>query len=127
MDIAAIYTDPDGSLHRTVLYGPEMTKSLAKYRFRPSHFIKRNADSFAMYAMAKCVQKNIGMYPHLPLALTLDEVEDTSNLFLVGDVISDLQGKLTIPEPQEEHTCQVSDDEGCPGREQDAVLFNPSA
>ncbi|CAJ0552337.1 Ff.00g063160.m01.CDS01 [Fusarium sp. VM40] len=126
-DIAAYYTGPGDTLRHTVLYGPERTKALARYKFSPSYFIRRNADSFAMYAMAKYVQKAIGKYPFLPLALTLGDVDDTSSLFLIGDMSIDLQGKVTIPDTQDEHTCQTSDDEGGPGKEPDSVPFNSSA
>lgn len=77
--------------------------------------------------MAKYVQKAIGKYPFLPLALTLGDVDDTSSLFLIGDMSIDLQGKVTIPDTQDEHTCQTSDDEGGPGKEPDSVPFNSSA
>lgn len=57
-------------------YGPAMTKALA--RFNPPFrfgtiggYIIKNADSMALYALTRYVQKALGgVYPHYPLAPT---------------------------------------------------------
>ncbi|SPJ88906.1 uncharacterized protein FTOL_12801 [Fusarium torulosum] len=125
-DIAGLYYDEDNTYRRTTLYGPERTKALARYTFSPAYFIRKNADSFAMYAMAKYVQKAIGKYPHLPLAMILDEVLDAPILFMVGSISIDLEGKVTMATQQDEDICQTSGNENSP-EEQDVVPFNSSA
>ncbi|KAF5681220.1 glycoside hydrolase family 18 [Fusarium heterosporum] len=125
-DMLATYLDEDGFERYTYLYGPERTKALARYKFQPSFFIRRNADSFAMYAMAKYVQKAIGKYPHLPLAMELEEVKDLSSLFIVGGMSIDLQGKTTFSDPHDDDTCQTSNGEDNPEK-QEVVPFNSSA
>ncbi|RKK94484.1 hypothetical protein BFJ68_g15147 [Fusarium oxysporum] len=126
-DIRAYFLDEGGFYRRRLIYDPEMNKGLARYKFDPAFFIRRNADSFAMYAMAKCVQKAVGKYPHLPLAITLDDVDDGPSLFMTGDMTIDLQGKVTIAGPQDEDLCQTPDDEDGPGKKRDVVPFNSSA
>ncbi|KAM0226905.1 hypothetical protein ACHAP5_012286 [Fusarium lateritium] len=126
-DMPATYTDDDDNIRLTVLYGAERTKALARYRFTPAYFIRRNADNFAMYAMAKYVQKAIGKYPHLPLAMTLDDVENVPSLFMSGGFSIDLAGKVTIAGPQDDDICQTSATEGGSGENQDLVQFNSSA
>ncbi|KAF4996966.1 hypothetical protein FGRMN_4184 [Fusarium graminum] len=126
-DMSARYTGPDGLPRYTTIYGPAKAKALGRYKFSPTFFIRRNADSFTMYAMAKYVQKAVGMYPHLPLAMTLEEVDGSANLFIAGDMTIDLQGKMTMAEPQDNDTCRTSNGEDSPEEEQEAVPFNSSA
>ncbi|KAH7153976.1 hypothetical protein DER46DRAFT_687554 [Fusarium sp. MPI-SDFR-AT-0072] len=113
-DISAYFLDEGGFFRCQLIYDLEMNKGLARYKFDPAFFIRRNADSFAMYAMAKCVQKAVGKYPHLPLAITLDDVDDGPSLLMTGDMTIDLQGK-------------TPDDEDGPGKKRDVVPFNSSA
>ena len=51
-------------------YGALWTKVLARW-YGPGidtgEFVQRNADNFAMFALAKYVQNKLGIYPHLPL------------------------------------------------------------
>ncbi|CEI67934.1 unnamed protein product [Fusarium venenatum] len=125
-DISAFYYDDDNSYRHTGLYGAERTKALARYKFSPSFFIRRNADSFAMYAMAKYVQKVIGKYPHLPLAMKLDEVEDGPGFFVSGGISIDPEGIVTIAGSQDDDdTCHLYGGQEIP--EKDVVPFNSSA
>lgn len=122
--MVAFYTSEDGSFRRSVIYGPERTKALARYKFNPPFFIRRNSDNFAMYAMAKYVQKVVGKYPHLPLAMTFDDVDDNPGLFMSGGFIIDREGKVTIAGEREEDTCHVDGIQDIP--EEDLVPFNSS-
>ncbi|RGP66172.1 glycoside hydrolase family 18 [Fusarium sporotrichioides] len=124
-DIAAFYRDKDGTYRRTIIYGAQRTKALARYKFSPAFFIRRNADNIAMYAMAKYVQKAIGKYPHLPVAWEFDDVEDGYGLFMSGDFSIDIEGNANIAEPQEEDDCLTDGGQEIP--EQDTVPFNSSA
>ncbi|KAF4420538.1 Killer toxin subunits alpha/beta [Fusarium austroafricanum] len=114
-DVDALFLDPKGYYVSRPIYDPEMCKGLARWKFHPAELIRRNADSLTMYAMAKCVQKAIGKYPHLPLAVTLGDVENPT-LFMTGDMSIDLQGKVTINGPQDEDVCQTPDDLDAPGK-----------
>ncbi|KAJ7161200.1 glycoside hydrolase family 18 protein [Mycena filopes] len=50
-------------------YGATLIKSLARYDISTGWYIVRSADSMALYALARYVQKALGnTYPHLPLA-----------------------------------------------------------
>ncbi|KAF4339668.1 killer toxin subunits alpha beta [Fusarium beomiforme] len=126
-DLEAYFLDEDKTLIRRRVYDPEMTKGLARYKFDPPFFIRRNADSFAMYSMAKYVQKAIGKYPHLPIATTLNDVDDMVTLLMIGDMTIDLQGQVTIAGPQDQDLCQIPDDEDGSEKNQDVVPFNSSA
>jgi hypothetical protein len=52
-------------------YGPFVTKVLARWQgsnFKVGHYVQRNADNLAYYALAKYVTgKNNNIYPHLPI------------------------------------------------------------
>ena len=77
-----------------------------------------------MYAMAKYVQKVVGKYPHLPLAMTFDDVEDGPGLFMSGGIIIDLQGKVTMAAATEDDSCHVPEIQDI--LEEDVVPFNSS-
>lgn len=53
-------------------YGPDHVKILANYEEpgKGGFYTQRNADSFAWFAMAKQVEKEIGRYPVKPVGLT---------------------------------------------------------
>ena len=123
-DIAAFYKDEDNVYYRTVVYDAERTKALAHYKFDPAYFLRRNADDFAMYAMAKYVQKVVSKYPRLPLAMTFDDVEDGPGLFMSGGIIIDLQGGVTMAGATEDDSCHVPEIQDIP--EEDIVPFNSS-
>ncbi|KAF5246716.1 hypothetical protein FANTH_6786 [Fusarium anthophilum] len=76
VDLYALYTRRDHTVAKQKIYNPAKTKGLAAFHLNPAWWIKRSADNFAMYAMAKTVQKITGNYPHLPFASTLECVYD---------------------------------------------------
>ncbi|KAF5651741.1 killer toxin subunits alpha beta [Fusarium sp. NRRL 25303] len=107
--------------------GLAIPKGLAKFKLGAVWWLKRNADNFAMYAMAKTVQKATGNYPHLLLAVTLKGVQDNPGLFMTGNIIIDREGRTTIVGPKDQGECQAPDDEDGPGDKDNVVPFNSSA
>jgi hypothetical protein len=51
--------------------GPQMTKILARWTISTGTWIVRNADSLALYILAKYVQAEMDIYPHLPIVATV--------------------------------------------------------
>lgn len=49
-------------------YEPLGTKMLARWGVSTGYWTVRNAESLLMFALARYVQKKVGLYPHLPLA-----------------------------------------------------------
>jgi hypothetical protein len=67
IDLKITYEETDGSQWRTKAYGPLRTKMLARYEppspddeMTTGWYMQRNADNFAMFALAKYVQSKIG-------------------------------------------------------------------
>ena len=78
----------------TKAYGPLWTKVLARWYqagIDTGEFVQRNADNFAIFALAKYVQNRLGIYPHLPLVsyepLKAPDFESSPYIapFVVGD------------------------------------------
>ncbi|CVK90377.1 uncharacterized protein FMAN_08779 [Fusarium mangiferae] len=126
-DLICILTDQDGVPFDLPIYGPQLTKGLAKFKLGAAWWLKRNADNFAMYAMAKTAQKATGNYPHLPLAVTLKGVQDNPDLFMTGNIIIDREGRTTMVGPKDQGECQAPGDEDGPGDKDNVVPFNSSA
>ena len=66
-DFTVDFQDLDGQTWRAKAYGPLHTKILARYEPdsptdfpQTGYYVQRNADNFAMYALAKYVQSKIG-------------------------------------------------------------------
>lgn len=131
VDLFAMFSTVDGDVFKMKIYGPALTKGLAKFKLDPAWWIKRNADSFTMYAMAKVVQKATGSYPHLPLAMEFDGVDDNPTLgpgfFTTDGITIDREGKTIVVGPRDRGECQDPDDEDRRGDLSDVVPFNSSA
>ncbi|KAF5677671.1 glycoside hydrolase family 18 [Fusarium denticulatum] len=125
-DLICMLSDQDGEPFTLPIYGPQLTKGLIKFKLGAAWWLKRNADNFAMYAMAKTVQKATGNYPHIPLAVTLKGVQDSADLFMTGNIIIDREGRTTIVGPKDQGECQAPDDEDGPGGKDNVVPFNSS-
>ncbi|KAF5635636.1 killer toxin subunits alpha beta [Fusarium tjaetaba] len=103
VDLYALYSRSDQTVVKQKIYNTAKTKGLAAFHLDPAWWIKRSADNFAMYAMAKTVQKITGNYPHLPFASTLECVYDIPHIGLnhvtAGDVmiVPEGQGKCQAP------------------------------
>ncbi|KAF5612860.1 killer toxin subunits alpha beta [Fusarium subglutinans] len=126
-DLICILMGQDRKPFHLPIYGPQLTKGLAKFKLGGPWWLKRNADNFAMYAMAKTVQKAAGKYPHLPLAVTLEGVQDNPDVFMTGNIIIDREGRTTIVGPEDQGECQAPDDEDGLGDKVNVVPFNSSA
>ncbi|RBR06679.1 hypothetical protein FVER53590_02407 [Fusarium verticillioides] len=125
-DLICMLTDQDGEPFNLPIYGPQLTKSLAKFKLGAAWWLKRNADNFAMYVIAKTVQKATGNYPHLPLAVTLQGVQDNPDIFMTSNIIIDREGRTTIVGPNDQGECQAPDDEDGPGDKENVVPFDSS-
>ena len=72
-DLTIKFRTSDGRELATKAYGPVATKILARWHqtnigSNTGNFVQTNADNFAMFALAKYVQKELGnFYPHLPI------------------------------------------------------------
>ena len=72
-DLFIKFRTSDGGVITTKAYGPVATKILARWHqtnigSNTGNFVQTNADNFAMFALAKYVQKELGnFYPHLPI------------------------------------------------------------
>jgi hypothetical protein len=111
MDLWGFWSEEDGTPLKARIYGPSMTKGLARWAYDPASWIKANADSLAMYAMAKYMQKVTGKYLHLPLATELEDVSPSSS-----DGTGDT-GPLTSPtffDKDQSDDCTVASDSDGP-------------
>ncbi|OBT86430.1 hypothetical protein VE02_05307, partial [Pseudogymnoascus sp. 03VT05] len=68
--IGFTYSEKGKQVFRIIsAYGAQPCKGLARYAENTGLWVIRNAESMAIYALAKFVQKKLGdVYPHLPLA-----------------------------------------------------------
>jgi len=57
----------DGTKRNVTAYSPWGVQILAWWRTAPGAFISRNSDSLALYSLARYVQKQTRIYPHLQL------------------------------------------------------------
>ncbi|KAF4441616.1 Killer toxin subunits alpha beta [Fusarium acutatum] len=100
VDLYALYTRRDQNIAKQKIYNAAKTKGLAAFHLDPAWRIKRSAGNFAMYAMAKTVQKITGKYPHLPFASTLECVYDIPHIgidpFMAEGVMIDREGAAMI-------------------------------
>ncbi|KAG5654895.1 hypothetical protein KAF25_005852 [Fusarium avenaceum] len=130
-DLFAMFSTASGEVLKLKIHGPALTKGLGNSKLDPARWIKKNADSLTMFAMAKTVQKAIGKYPHLPFATTLERVDEipalAPGLLSTDGVIIDRQEKMTVFSPTDQRECQESDDEDRRGDLSDVVPFNSSA
>ncbi|KAL6897060.1 hypothetical protein GGI43DRAFT_385685 [Trichoderma evansii] len=84
-------------------YGAKMTKALARFKSRligtTGDYTIRNADSMAMYALVRYVQKALGgVYPHYPLAPEPPSDVTPRQRFIVdGYFTIDSNGTVEIP------------------------------
>ncbi|KAL9106051.1 MAG: hypothetical protein Q9227_008894 [Pyrenula ochraceoflavens] len=67
---------------KDVCYGPDNIKILANYeaKNKGGYYTQRNADSFAWFAMAKQVEKQIGSYPSNPQINTVPNRAPTNGI-----------------------------------------------
>lgn len=89
-DLKVVVTIEDGegqSSRVFKVYGPLMTKCLARWGYDTGTYTIQNADSLALFAMARYVQKALGdVYPHLPLApIPPDSVIDPNPGTFIAD------------------------------------------
>ncbi|RBA19327.1 hypothetical protein FPRO05_09430 [Fusarium proliferatum] len=117
-DLHALYVRGDQTIVKQKIYNPAKTKGLAAFPLDPAWWIKRSADNFAMYAMAKTVQKITGNYPHLPFASTLECVYDIPHAgldpFMAEGVMIDRKLAAMVG-TEGQGKCQASEDEHGPG------------
>ncbi|KAK7422803.1 hypothetical protein QQX98_001364 [Neonectria punicea] len=52
-DLKAYYHQTEDVIVKAAMYGASLNKALARWKYDPAYWIKRNADSLTMYAMAK--------------------------------------------------------------------------
>ncbi|KAG5789305.1 hypothetical protein H9Q69_011635 [Fusarium xylarioides] len=130
VDLYALYTQRDQTVVKQKIYNTAKTKGLAAFHLDPAWWIKRRADNFAMYAMAKTVQKITGNYPHLPFASTIECVYDVPHIgldsFMAKGVMIDRDGAAMIV-PGGQGKCQAPNDEHVPGDKNLVVPLNSTA
>lgn len=68
IDVRVAFQDIRGATRWITAYAPIGTKLLARWGISTGWWTIQNAESFTMYAIAKYVQDQLGIYPHLPLA-----------------------------------------------------------
>ncbi|KAI9763966.1 MAG: hypothetical protein M1840_009000 [Geoglossum simile] len=78
---------------RTRAYGALLAKALARYPHDTGSWVIQNADSLALFALSKYVQKKLGAYPHYPIVANPPLAVPPQNPFEV-----DSDGKLTVNE-----------------------------
>ena len=112
------------------------TKTLARWGRVTGYWTIRNADSFAMFAMAKYVQKALGnIYPHLPLAppapknvVAPDGRFVVPNLFTIyGNGSAELPDNTTVVDSlswdPSDGTCVTSDDQDNGENQDDTITL----
>lgn len=112
-------------LKRMSAYEPFGTKMLARWGVLTGYWTVQNAESFLMFALARYVQKKVGLYPHLPLApgppRQILSTDAASNYFTVpglfemlGDGTVDMDVNTTMYDNlswDSTDTCAVLDDD----------------
>ncbi|KAF4952552.1 hypothetical protein FGADI_6623 [Fusarium gaditjirri] len=129
VDLYGLYTRRDSTIVKQKIYNPAKTKGLAASHYDPAWWIKRSADNFAMYAMAKTIQKITGKYPHLPMASTLEVLHAIPDIgpdiFMAEGIIIDQEG-ATIRARRSKRGSSLHDGDG-PGDKGLVIPMNSSA